>query len=189
MFITVRYDDEQWVDLLYKNIRKDLYEISNYGKIRNKITGKLISQCISEKGYVMVGLMVYGKKKNKIFKLHRLVAYTFLHCDNWEDYTVNHIDGNKLDNSVFNLEMMSFVDNIRHAYKQGLNKGIRGEDNKSSILTEKVVIKICECLLLGMKTKQIRPIILDEFNIEINRYMVHDIKRKKTWRHISEKYL
>lgn len=63
MFITVRYDDEQWVDLLYKNIRKDLYEISNYGKIRNKITGKLISQCISEKGYVMVGLMVYGKKK------------------------------------------------------------------------------------------------------------------------------
>lgn len=98
---------EYWKDLEFPDIRP-LYEISNLGKVRNKITGKEISQHESEKGYMMVGLMSESKGRQKTKKLHRIVAYNFLDNMNHGEMTVNHISGDKKDNSIDNLEYVSF---------------------------------------------------------------------------------
>ena len=51
----------------------------------------------------------------------RLVAFTFYNKDiNNKELTVNHKDGNSLNNTLDNLEIISFIDNIRHAFNNGL---------------------------------------------------------------------
>ena len=74
--------------------------------------------------------MSYGRYKTvELFKegvgtrrlVHRLVAETFiLNSNNYP--VVNHIDGNKLNNSVNNLEWCNQSENVRHSYANGLQK-------------------------------------------------------------------
>jgi len=84
------------------------YEVSSSGQVRNKKTLKILSQSLSSKGYYQVNI---GGKSRRV---HRLVAIAFV--SNPDDLeTVNHKDGNKLNNSSLNLEWLSRGDNIKHA--------------------------------------------------------------------------
>lgn len=58
--------------------------------------------------------------KHKTFLVHRLVANAFLDKLIGSNMTVNHKDGNRLNNNVDNLEWLSRADNIRHAFNNGL---------------------------------------------------------------------
>ena len=146
LYINIRYEEERWKDLVYKKVRLGMYEISTYGRVRNKYTGKIMSQCASEKGYMMVSLMKENENRNKIYKVHRLVAYNFLYADNWDEITVNHISGDKTDNSIYNLELISHAENVKHAYDTGLIIPKRGELNGSSKITEEIAVEICRCI-------------------------------------------
>lgn len=105
---------------IWKDIPKyeGIYEISNYGRIKNKKTGKLKSQRNTFKGYLQVGL---SNKGDKTFRVHRLVAEAFIPNPN-NLPQVNHKDGNKKNNRVDNLEWISNYDNMQHAIKLGLTK-------------------------------------------------------------------
>ena len=121
--------DEVWKDVPeYEGI----YQASNYGEIRsvegkttcNKRHGKRVwkSRVLKGRGdkYTpgkRVSLWKNGKAKD--FLVARLVATTFLGVPP-EGYTVNHKDGNRLNNRVENLEWLSIGDNIRHAFDTGL---------------------------------------------------------------------
>jgi hypothetical protein len=95
------------------------YEISNCGEVRNKTTKKILkSQLLS--GYLCITLKTNNKKT--LSKIHRLVATQFLICPD-ETYVVNHKDGNKTNNHVENLEWISQSENVKHAFRLGLNKG------------------------------------------------------------------
>ena len=91
------------------------YLIHFRGYVRSLITGKLIKAGLGGTGYLTVALR--GKTKT----IHRMVAEVFipnplnLSC-------VNHKDGNKLNNHISNLEWSTYSDNIKHAYRLGLNK-------------------------------------------------------------------
>ena len=100
---------EEWYDVLgYEG----LYEITETGKVRNCKTGTQLSGNINSHGYVVVSLTKNGKKKD--CKLHRLLAMTFI--PNPYDYDcVNHKDGDKLNNSIDNLEWCTKGYNNRHA--------------------------------------------------------------------------
>ena len=79
--------------------------------------GKIL---INKKGYKMVRLVNNGIGGLK--SLHRVIASTFI--DNPENLPqVNHIDGNKLNNRVDNLEWISNIENMRHSFKIGNHKG------------------------------------------------------------------
>ena len=63
------------------------------------------------------------KLNGKNFYRHKVIAECFL-GKRPEGYTVNHIDGNKLNNNLSNLEYISRVDNYKHALKKGLKRNI-----------------------------------------------------------------
>lgn len=88
------------------------YEVSNFGNIRNKNT-RTVRKQTDRKGYKKIRL------NNDDVAVHRLVAETFYDCDG-EGLQVNHIDGNKSNNFLGNLEWVTPSRNIKHAYDMGL---------------------------------------------------------------------
>ena len=95
------------------------YEVSNYGNVRNKITKCLIIGDINNFGYYRVRL--HKNKKTKRFFRHRLVALYFLPNPNNYKF-VNHIDGDKSNNTIHNLEWCSQSENEKHAFRTGLKR-------------------------------------------------------------------
>ena len=91
------------------------YEASSEGEIRNKHTLQIIKPHSLRNGYISIKL--YKDHKPYARMVHRLVAAAFL---GESDLEVNHIDGNKTNNKVSNLEYLSRSDNLRHAYALGL---------------------------------------------------------------------
>lgn len=117
------------------------YQISNLGRVRSYKNGKekLIKGWIQNTGYLTVSL------NNKKYSVHRLVAETFIHKLKGKNY-VNHIDGNKLNNNVNNLEWCTLQENIQHAFATGLmNNSIE-----------------------KMKQKKIRAKIIHQYDLEGN---------------------
>ena len=103
----------------YKTI-KDYpnYEVSDAGRVRNTKTGHILRPGWDGGGYQHVILCLNGKHKSKL--IHRLAADAFLPNPEYKR-TVNHINGDKKDNRVENLEWASDSENIKHAFKTGLS--------------------------------------------------------------------
>lgn len=99
-----------------------LYIISENGEVR-KSNGKVVPQHTNKFGYLNVALYKDGKQRQK--KVHRLVAEAFIENPSNKPQ-VNHIDGNKTNNCVENLEWSTCHENINHAYQNGLITIIRG---------------------------------------------------------------
>ena len=77
------------------------YEVSNLGKVRNMKTGRILKPSLNHNGYLR--LWLYENNKRKHLFLHKIIATTFI--DNPEGKPcVNHIDENKLNNDLNNLE-------------------------------------------------------------------------------------
>ena len=93
------------------------YEISEYGEIRNKKTGKLLKLNPDKDGYFRVCLSENNHHVTRI--VHRLVAQAFIE-NPLKKETVNHIDGNKQNNHISNLEWATVTEQNRHALKTGL---------------------------------------------------------------------
>jgi hypothetical protein len=96
------------------------YEVSNKGKVRNTATNVILANSLKA-GYHYVGLKDKNNKAHSK-RLHILVAKAFIPNNDLNKKFVNHIDGNKLNNDVTNLEWITPEDNVKHAYDTGLLK-------------------------------------------------------------------
>lgn len=95
------------------------YSVTEDGVVRNS-KGMEIARQVSWNGYERVELWKGGKGRK--FLVHRLVAEAFVSNPDGKP-SVNHVDGNKLNNSAANLEWVTQSENQRHAYSAGLQKG------------------------------------------------------------------
>jgi hypothetical protein len=100
------------------------YEISNYGNVRNKKTGKILKHFINH-GYKYVNLC---NDENKQFKkaIHRLVLHAFE--NNYANKKcVDHIDNDRLNNCLFNLRYVSYQENMFNCSARSDNtSGLKG---------------------------------------------------------------
>ena len=124
---------EQWKDI---KGYEGLYQISNYGRVKRlsrtyktynyltkrynerKIKEKILKGAIN-KGYNRICLTKNKKETNHF--VHRLVVENFVRKLN-DDETIDHIDCNKLNNNINNLEIVSIQENITRAFNNGLRK-------------------------------------------------------------------
>lgn len=104
---------------IWKTIKNyENYEISNFGRVRRKFkNGKThyLKSIKTEKGYLVV-ILYNNEKKQKKLRIHRLVAQAFI-PNIFNKPQVNHIDLDKTNNQVQNLEWVTNQENINHYYK------------------------------------------------------------------------
>lgn len=115
---------EIWIDI---KEYEGLYQVSNLGRVKSLLFNKekILKPALNERGYLHI--ILNKDKTHKTFRVHRLVANAFI-PNPQNKPQVNHIDGNKHNNEVNNLEWCSSKENIEHAYLNKLSK------NKKTIL-------------------------------------------------------
>ena len=112
-------ENEIWKEVNIDGYRT--YEVSNLGNVRNSDTDELLALS-TKNGYKYITLR-RKNNKDKSFRVHRLVAITFIPNDNPKRKRyVNHKDGNKTNNKVSNLEWITPSNNSKHAIENGLIK-------------------------------------------------------------------
>lgn len=104
----------------YYNSQPTNYSITEDGKVYNNQTKKWLSGKIDKKGYRWYHLKINGK--DKVISAHRMVLETYKPNPNSKFLDVNHINCNKLDNTVNNLEWVTKQENNLHAMEHNLIK-------------------------------------------------------------------
>ena len=158
---------------LWTPIENLTYFVSNKGRVVNA-SNELLQTRINEFGYEILTITIAGKSVN--FKVHRLVATGFL--PNPENKTqVNHIDCNKLNNCVTNLEWSTAFENMRHAFSNGLCA--IGEDRTQAKLTNSDVLGVFTLLAEGLSNEAIAT------RYAVTRGTIAKIRIRETWAHLE----
>ena len=168
--------EEQWVDIAgYEGI----CQVSNYGRLRSldrvdaaghKLKGRIRKHGIDTDGYHIIGLCKDGKMRT--FKVHRLVMESFSGMSSTA-LEVNHIDGNKGNNHVDNLEWSTCKDNHEHAKAYGLKA--RGSFHGKSALDEDSAILAWMMIKNGNTLKHIANCF------GVSESCINHLKQGRTW--------
>lgn len=148
------------------------YEISRSGKVRNAITKKLYKPQMHRRGYLWLPMQ---RPEGGWFceYIHQLVARMYIPNPHRKPQ-VNHIDGDKQNNVVENLEWVTNVENARHAMKHGLMP--------HAIINEEKVHEICQLFEKGKLPTEVSKIT------KVPRTTVYAIWYRRNWVDISSKY-
>ena len=170
---------EDWINL--QNY-EEYYEISNIGNIRRKegtFNRKIKNLGLRKHsgGYLYFQITINNISKNLTY--HRVMAQHFIPNPENKPF-VNHKDGNKLNNSLDNLEWVTASENMRHAYDTGLEVGKKGEEHHNSKYKEEEIKNIKLLFKNGVSRKEISKLYP---KMHIN-YLTLIINNKR-WSHIT----
>jgi hypothetical protein len=171
------------------------YEISNLGRVKTSAIFIRHDGNWSEEGGYIKKIKIrnqqtnrYGYKTIKLCKLgnckqmrvHRLVAEAFIPTDNLNNQ-INHIDGDKTNNNIANLEWVTAAENMRHAWETGLvNKDHTiGSKHHNALLDEQKVVEIRKLYEAGGITQKE---IAEMYGVKFGT--IKDVISKRTWNHV-----
>lgn len=162
---------------IWKDIQgyEGYYQVSNLGKVRSLTRevkrldskkgfyeSRILKLAKDQKGYLRVVLTKESKRKT--FKVHRVVCDHFL-PDSIDGKEINHLDGDKTNNALYNLEICSSSQNAIHAIKTGLRKSVK--------LNESKVLEIRSSYLSDFD-------LADKFNVTVSN--IRHVKNFKSWK-------
>lgn len=172
------------------------HEVSNMGRVRTiarsyaggrkrlcgdrsvmKIRQRILDPYMGPRGYLLVSMC--ANRRSNVRVLHRVVAETFIGPAPSPRHQVNHVDGNKLNNRVDNLEWCTPQENSQHAYDMGLKQPSQGMAHGRAKLTDENVREIRKLLREGLSQRKIAK----RFGVaspQINR-----ISLRKAWSHLE----
>jgi hypothetical protein len=210
MYIIYQYDEEIFKDLEYRDIKHDMYEISNRGKIRNKRTMRILKTFADQGGYLKIRLRTdYGAHN---YSVSRMVAYHFIPEDrDITELEVHHRDNKRHHNYHENLKYATTSENVQHSYTDGFHVGpsgprpsargprphtriphpyMKGELNVTCIHKSELIHEICGLLENGYDNKSIRELVDFEEGLSKTQIqsLLNSLRRRKIWRHITDLY-
>lgn len=154
------------------------YFVDREGRVWNK-KGEEKAQFLSSHGYPSV--VIWKNNKGTFKAVHRFVAKAFI--PNPENKPcVNHIDGDKTNNKVDNLEWVTYSENTIHALEMGLKVPEQGEDVHNSKITNEQAKEACELFMEGLGPKEVSNLL------GIPEHTVSGIRLKRIWKSVSEGY-
>lgn len=157
---------------IFKQIKgyEGLYEVSNLGRIRS--TSYKGVKILKPQGKRCLHVVLCKNQVKELKLVHRLVAEYFIPNPNNKPQ-VNHIDGNRYNNEVSNLEWCTTQENNIHAYNVGLLS--RYENRPSAKLTKEKVLKIPEYIKQGATTNDLATLF------RVSRRCIDNIFEGKNW--------
>jgi hypothetical protein len=164
---------EQWKEI---DGYDGLYQISDFGRVKSLkgCNERILKQTINKYGYMIIYLSKDSIKKT--LSVHRLVAQSFLEYKT-DKLFVNHIDANKTNNHISNLEWVTPKENTAHAIKHNLLKSLYGEENGKTNLTKEIVRNILKLYWLDkLNVTKIASLL------KINRRTVNSIVKGVNWK-------
>ena len=176
----------EWkIELLDNEIPREIegfskYIVTNLGRIFKKENGRLITIRPNRKGYMVCSLIpdIRDGLRDKKVSVHRIIAKAFIpNVENKEQ--VNHIDGDRTNNKIENLEWCTSFENMKHRHKSGI---CSSEQSSFATITDEIAKNICVLL-----SREMNPLeISQELGVSIN--IVRQIKYRQRWTYISKDY-
>lgn len=162
---------EEWRTL---KIGNGSYQVSSCGRVRSLRSGspRVLKLAARPDGYLSVWA---GEKSMSL--VHRLVAQAFL-GEPPDGMQVNHIDGDKSNNEVRNLEYVTRKQNMQHALRTGLMPR-DGADNPSAKATEEQIRQAHQMVSSGIGVKRVAE------SLGLPHSVVRHAVNGKTWKHLG----
>lgn len=151
------------------------YYVRDDGTIYSARTNKVLSPQLDKDGYQKVQMMSTDGKRHR-YSVHRLILENFNPVEGMENLQVNHIDGNKENNKLENLEWTTCKENIQHA----IDNNLRAKINGAAKLTIEQVKEIFVRSHRGEKNVDLGR----EYNLHPDS--IGKIKNQKLWKQITK---
>lgn len=178
--------------ITYPGIPENRYIISEIGEIVDTLKNRVISQYEDRDGYLRCSI------DNKLYLVHRLVAWDFCMKNRDLKLTIDHIDCKKKNNYYKNLEWVTSSENTRRAIANGLRNG-RGENSSTNKYSEEFVRDVCNIIMKSNSIMEVfykvtdRDPLTDKFDMmnpkDKSLYtLIYRLHRKEIWPDVVSQY-
>ena len=167
---------DEWRVIVDPMIADGGYFVNTYSEVFSFMYGDILKPILNHHGYLIVSMDGKDHDKNRRYqrKIHRLSMIAFNPVPGYENLQINHIDGNKLNNHISNLEWVTAKENISHAERLGLRR-VPDPNNR---ITPEIALNVKLLLKDGYTHKQIVDIIGKDI---ISITVVDNIATGKSW--------
>lgn len=156
--------------------------VSDTGKVKNIKTNTILKPVETWNGYFRVALGL-NNSTTRYYTIHRIVLIEFNLVNNYENLQVNHFDGNKANNNIWNLDWTTGSENIKHAFRTGLKTQYKGEDCSWATINNEQAEQIAKMITEQKYTQQEIADI-----IKCSKSVVADIAAGQNWKYLYKKY-
>lgn len=185
-----KYEQEIWADITdneIENVIPGRYKISTWGRVFDSFNGNYYPTAnVKNTSYPSVHIQ-FIDKSYKTIKIHHIMMRRFrpLDYDPNTHTDVDHKDGTRYHNWIWNLERVTHQENIKRCVNIGLYPV--GENNPHSILSDEQARSICDLIAKGYRTCDIIRILKPSIPM-IDTHIINDIKGRRNYQSISKDY-